>query len=60
MAIADGAKCAKESKALLECINGHTQCTQAGVTDGTKLLMDCQSQYDAKNTCVLGAPDGGP
>ncbi len=59
MAIADGARCAKESKALLECINSHTQCTAGGVTDGTKLATDCKTQYDAKNACLLAPPDGG-
>jgi hypothetical protein len=59
MAIADGARCGKESKAVLECINSHTQCTAGGVTDGTKLAMDCASQFTAKNNCVLAAPDGG-
>ncbi|MFT3842376.1 MAG: hypothetical protein QM723_35625 [Myxococcaceae bacterium] len=59
MAIADGAKCAKESKALLECINSNSRCTAGGVTDGTKLSMDCKAQYDAKNACVLASPDGG-
>jgi hypothetical protein len=59
MAIADGARCAKESKALLECINSKTHCTQGGMTDSTKLSMDCATQFDAKFTCYTALPDGG-
>jgi hypothetical protein len=59
-AIADGVKCAAESKALLQCINGKTQCDANGMTDSTKLGSDCSAQYKAKTDCITATPDGGP
>ena len=57
----DGVRCAEESKALLQCINSKSQCTSGGITDSTKLSMDCKPQFDAKTACVTAVPtDGGP
>ena len=58
-AIADGAKCQAESKAVVDCINAKTKCTAAGVTDGTQLMADCNSQYSAQAICLTATPDGG-
>ncbi len=48
----DGAKCAKEQKAALQCSIDKATCTANGVTDGNKLAMDCATQFNALTTCL--------
>jgi hypothetical protein len=52
----DGAKCAKEQKDLVQCRNDKTTCDASGKTDGAKLLVDCQAQFDALNGCLTATP----